>query len=94
MHDPVGSCGDEWRHVVDVAAAAGIGLDALLDAVLLVADAEIADDLVANPKKPARCAVLESHLDAGRGAVVTALVLEGTIRVGDTIVAEIGRAHV
>ena len=53
----------------------------------LVADVEIAEELVANPKKPAVAAVLESHLDQGRGPVVSALVEEGTLRVGDTIVA-------
>jgi translation initiation factor IF-2 len=55
--------------------------------LLLVSDAEIAEDLVANPKKPARAYVVESFLDQGRGPVVTALVEEGTLRVGDTIVA-------
>ncbi|GIU89508.1 MAG: hypothetical protein KatS3mg010_0607 [Acidimicrobiia bacterium] len=43
--------------------------------------------MVANPKKPAIAYVLESNLDPGRGPVVTALVQEGTLRVGDTIVA-------
>ncbi|GIU87316.1 MAG: hypothetical protein KatS3mg009_1831 [Acidimicrobiia bacterium] len=81
---------EEWGGatiVVDVAAPAGRGVDELLDAVLLVADAEIADELVANPKKPAVAYVLESNLDPGRGPVVTALVQEGTLRVGDTVVA-------
>ncbi len=81
---------EEWggdTMVVDVAAPVGLGVDDLLGAITLVADAEIADDLVANPKRPARAAVLESHLDAGRGPVVTALVEEGTLHVGDTIVA-------
>jgi translation initiation factor IF-2 len=73
--------------VVDVAAPTGVGVDDLLDSILLVADAELAEELVANPKRPARAAVLESHLEAGRGSVVTALVLEGTLAVGDTIVA-------
>jgi translation initiation factor IF-2 len=81
---------EEWGGstiVLDVAAPINVGVDELLDALLLVADAEIAEDLVANPKKPAKAYVLESNLDAGRGPVVTALVEEGTLRVGDTIVA-------
>ena len=73
--------------VVDVAAPIGLGVDDLLNAILLVADVEIADELVANPKRLARAAVLESNLDSGRGPVVTALVMEGTLHVGDTIVA-------
>ena len=81
---------EEWGGdtiVVDVAAPTGQGVDNLLDSLLLVADAEIAEDLVANPKKPAKAYVLESYLDQGRGPVVTALVEEGTLRVGDQMVA-------
>jgi translation initiation factor IF-2 len=81
---------EEWGGqtiVVDVAAPLGLGVDELLDATLLVSEAEIAEDLVANPKKPAKAYVLESNLDPGRGPVVTALIEEGTLHVGDTIVA-------
>jgi translation initiation factor IF-2 len=81
---------EEWGGdtiVLDVAAPTGAGVEELLDALLLVADAEIAEDLVANPKRPAKAYVLESYLDQGRGPVVTALVEEGTLRVGDQIVA-------
>jgi translation initiation factor IF-2 len=81
---------EEWggtTMVIDVAAPIGLGVDELLNAILLVADVEIAEELVANPKRLARAAVLESNLDAGRGPVVTALVMEGTLHVGDTIVA-------
>jgi translation initiation factor IF-2 len=81
---------EEWGGdtiVTDVSGTTGDGVEGLLDSLLLVADAEIAEDLVANPKKPARAYVLESHLDAGRGPVVTALVEEGTLSIGDTIVA-------
>ena len=70
-----------------MSAPTGQGVDALLDSVMLVADTYLAEDLVANPKKPAVAAVLEAHLDQGRGPVVSALVEEGTLRVGDTIVA-------
>ncbi|HEX4491485.1 MAG TPA: translation initiation factor IF-2 [Acidimicrobiia bacterium] len=81
---------EEWggtTMVVDVAAPIGLGIDELLNAILLVSDVEIVEELVANPKRLARAAVLESNLDAGRGPVVTALVMEGTLHVGDTIVA-------
>ncbi|MCU1430438.1 MAG: bacterial translation initiation factor 2 (bIF-2) [Actinomycetia bacterium] len=88
---------EEWGGdtiVVDTAAPAGIGVDDLLDSILLVADAQLAEDLRANPKRPAIASVLESHLDAGRGPVVSVLVDEGTIRVGDTIVAGPAWGHV
>ncbi len=81
---------EEWGGdtiVLDVSAPTGQGVEELLDALLLVADAEIAEDLVANPKRPAKAYVLESFLDQGRGPVVTALVEEGTLRIGDQIVA-------
>ncbi len=82
---------EEWGGdtiVVDVSAPTGQGIEELLDALLLVADAsEISQYLYANPKKLARADVLESHLDQGRGPVVTALVKEGTLGVGDIIVA-------
>src|SRR5215212_4570797 len=70
--------------VIDVAPPAGIGVDELLESILLVAEVE---ELAANPKSPARALVLESNLDQGRGPVVTALVERGTLRVGDPIVA-------
>ena len=70
--------------VIDVAPPAGIGVDELLESILLVAEVE---ELTANPKAPARAIVLESNLDQGRGPVVTALVERGTLRVGDPIVA-------
>jgi translation initiation factor IF-2 len=81
---------EEWGGdtiMIDVAAPSDTGVDDLLDALLLVSDAQIAEDLVANPKRPARASVLESHLDQGRGPVVTALVEEGTLSVGDIMVA-------
>jgi len=81
---------EEWggtTMVCEVAPPVDLGVDELLDAILLVADAEVADELVANPSAPARAYVLESHLDSGRGPVVTALVERGTLGVGDTIVA-------
>jgi translation initiation factor IF-2 len=70
---------------VDVAAKPGIGIDSLIDAVLLTADASL--DLRANPTKDARGVAIEANLDKGRGPVATVLVQAGTLHVGDAIVA-------
>jgi translation initiation factor IF-2 len=70
---------------VDVSALGNIGIDKLLDAVLLTADAGL--DLRANPNKDARGVAIEARLDKGRGAVATVLIQSGTLRVGDSIVA-------
>ncbi|MGO1801252.1 MAG: translation initiation factor IF-2 [Microbacteriaceae bacterium] len=70
---------------VDVSARQGTGIQELLDAVLLVADAGL--DLTANPNKLARGVAIEAKLDKGRGSVATVLIQSGTLRVGDSIVA-------
>jgi translation initiation factor IF-2 len=72
--------------VNEVAASAGIGVDELLESILLVADL-YDPPLGANPEAPARAFVLESNLDQGRGPVATVLVERGTLRVGDPVVA-------
>ncbi|HEY8308762.1 MAG TPA: translation initiation factor IF-2, partial [Lapillicoccus sp.] len=69
---------------VDVSAKAGENIDALLEAVLLTADAAL--DLRANPDKDARGVAIEANLDRGRGATATVLVQSGTLHVGDAIV--------
>ncbi len=74
---------------VDVSATARLGLDELLEAVVLTADASL--DLRANPDMPAQGVAIEAHLDKGRGPVATVLVHRGTLRTGDSIVA--GSAH-
>jgi translation initiation factor IF-2 len=74
---------------VDVSALTGVGIQNLLDAVLLTADAAL--DLRANPNRDARGVAIEANLDKGRGAVATVLIQSGTLRVGDSIVA--GAAH-
>ena len=74
---------------VDVSALTGAGLPALLDAVLLTADAAL--DLRANPDRDARGVAIEANLDKGRGSVATVLIQSGTLEVGDSIVA--GAAH-
>ncbi len=70
---------------VDISAKQGTNVDKLLEAVLLTADADL--DLRANPDMDARGATVEARLDKGRGAVATVLVQQGTLRIGDAIVA-------
>src|SRR5690606_6235807 len=74
---------------VDVAAKPGIGIDNLLEAILLTADATL--ELTAPVEGPAQGVAIEAHLDKGRGAVATVLVQKGTLRAGDSIV--VGSAH-
>jgi len=69
----------------EVSAKQKTNLDDLLERILLVADAEL--DLRANPGADASGFVIESRLDVGRGPVATVLVLRGTMRVGDAVVA-------
>ena len=69
---------------VDVSAREGIGIDDLLEAIILTADAEL--DLRANPDQDAQGVAIEAHLDRGRGPVATVLVQRGTLKVGDSIV--------
>jgi translation initiation factor IF-2 len=70
---------------IDVSALNNIGIESLLDAVLLTADAGL--DMRANPNKDARGVAIEARLDKGRGAVATVLIQSGTLEVGDPIVA-------
>ena len=70
---------------VDVSALKGGGIENLLEAVLLTADAAL--DLRANPNQDAQGVAIEAHLDRGRGPVATVLVQRGTLRPGDSIVA-------
>ncbi len=77
----------EWGgtyEFVDVSAREGTNLDSLLETILLVADLE---ELKGDPTGRARGAVIEAHLDKGRGPVATALVQKGTLNVGDALVA-------
>ncbi|MSV78193.1 MAG: translation initiation factor IF-2, partial [Actinobacteria bacterium] len=70
---------------IDVSAKQGLGIDELLEAVLLTADAAL--DLRANPHQDAQGVAIEAHLDRGRGPVATVLIQRGTLRNGDSIVA-------
>jgi translation initiation factor IF-2 len=78
---------EEWGGdtiFVNISALKKEGLDTLLEMVLLVADMQ---ELKANPKARPRGTVIEAKLDKGRGPVATVLVQNGTLKVGDIVVA-------
>ena len=78
---------EEWGGdtiMVPVSAKTGQGIDTLLEMVLLVADVQ---DYKANPDRKARGIIIEARLDKGRGPVATVLIKNGTLTIGDTIVA-------
>ncbi|MER3435503.1 MAG: translation initiation factor IF-2 [Leptolyngbya sp. ERB_1_1] len=78
---------EEWGGdtiMVPVSALTGDNLDTLLEMILLVSEVE---DLSANPDRPARGTVIEAHLDKAKGPVATLLIQNGTLRVGDVLVA-------
>jgi translation initiation factor IF-2 len=78
---------EEWGGdtiFVPISALKGEGLDALLEMILLVADV---NELKANPSARPRGTVIEARLDKGRGPVATVLVQNGTLKVGDIVVA-------
>jgi len=85
---------EEWggkNMFVDISAKKKIGIDELLETVLLEADVL---ELKANPDTFASGYVLEAKLDRGRGSVATVLVNRGTLRVGDALVAGLSYGHV
>ncbi len=78
---------EEWGGdtvCVEISAKQKLGLDDLLDMILLVADMQ---ELKADPRRPASGTVLEARLDRSRGPVATVLVQNGTLRVGDPFIA-------
>lgn len=78
---------EEWggdTPVIPVSAHTKEGLDDLLEMVTLVAEIK---ELKANPDRPAKGTVIEARLDKGRGPIATVLVQNGTLRVGNIIVA-------
>lgn len=86
---------EEWggdTPCIPISAKTKQGLDELLEMVLLVADMK---ELKANPDRAAKGTVIEARLDKGRGTIATVLVQNGTLRVGDTIVAgtSVGRVR-
>jgi translation initiation factor IF-2 len=77
---------EEWggdTMFIPVSAKTGMGIDTLLEMVLLVAEM---NDLKANPDRQAEGVVIEGELDKGKGAVATLLVQKGTLKIGDCIV--------
>ncbi|MFC1608912.1 translation initiation factor IF-2 [Patescibacteria group bacterium] len=82
---------EEWGGNIvanEVSAKNNIGIDDLLESILLVAEVE---ELVANPKRDGFGIVLESHLDPQKGPVSTVLVRTGSLKIGQDIVA--GKAY-
>lgn len=78
---------EEWggdTPCIKVSAKKNEGIDELLEMVLLIADLK---ELKANPNRHARGTVIEAKLDKGRGPVATILIQNGTLKVGDIIVA-------
>ncbi len=85
---------EEWGGdtvCVEVSAKKHINIDGLLEMVLLIADML---ELKANPNKPAKGTVIEAQIDKGRGPVATVLVQEGTLKVGDIVIAGTAVGHV
>ena len=79
--------------ICPISAKTGMGIDDLLENVVLLAEMQ---ELKANPNRAAKGAVIEARLDRGRGPVMTVLVQNGTLRKGDIIIAgtAVGRVRV
>ncbi|MGM0414274.1 MAG: translation initiation factor IF-2 [Bacillota bacterium] len=78
---------EEWGGktiCVEISALKGENIDELMEMVLLVAEME---DIKANPNRPAEGVIIEAELDKGRGAVATVLIKNGSLKVGDPILA-------
>lgn len=87
---------EEWGGdaiCVPVSAKTHMGIDSLLESILLVAEMA---ELKANPNRAAKGVVIEARLDKGRGPIATLLVQNGTLHVGDIVVAgqSVGRVRV
>ncbi len=87
---------EEWGGetiCVPVSAKTHMGIDSLLESILLVAEMA---ELKANPNRAAKGVVIEAKLDKGRGPVATLLVQNGTLNAGDIVVAgqSVGRVRV
>ena len=74
---------------VDVSAKSGVGIEKLLESIILTADAAL--DLRSSESQQAQGVAIEAHLDKGRGPVATVLVQRGVLKAGDSIV--VGDAH-
>ena len=85
---------EEWGGdvmCIPVSALTGMGIDDLLESVLLIAEVK---EYKANPDRRAKGIVIEAKLDRGRGPVATVLVQNGTLRSGDTVIAGTSVGHV
>ncbi|MBQ3265647.1 MAG: translation initiation factor IF-2 [Ruminococcus sp.] len=85
---------EEWggdTPCVPVSAKTGMGIDDLLEMVLLVADMK---ELKANPDRAAKGTVIEARLDKGRGPIASILIQNGTLHTGDVVVAGMAVGHV
>ncbi|SJZ31764.1 translation initiation factor IF-2 [Selenihalanaerobacter shriftii] len=85
---------EEWGGdtiCVPISALKKENIDGLLEMVTLVAEME---ELKANPDRPANGVIVEAELDKGRGAVATVLVQNGTLKIGDSIVAGLSHGRV
>jgi len=87
---------EEWGGetiVVPISAKTGMGVDKLLEMVVLTAEMA---ELKANPNRAAKGAVIEARLDKGRGPIMTVLVQNGTLHQGDIVIAgtAVGRVRV
>ena len=85
---------EEWGGntiCVPISAKKRINIDALLEAVLLVSEIK---DLKGNPKKKGTGTVLEAKIDKGRGVVATVLVSNGTLHIGDSVIAGVATGKV
>ena len=87
---------EEWGGdtiIVPISAKTGMGLDELLEMVLLTAEVQ---ELKANPNRRAKGTVIEARLDKNRGPVATVLVQNGTLKQGDIVIAgtAVGRVRV
>ncbi len=90
----VGLIPDEWDGdtiVVPVSATEQIGLEDLLEAILLVADTT---EILANPKGKLIGTVIEAERDRSKGVIATILVQNGTLEVGDTLVAGLSHGRI
>jgi translation initiation factor IF-2 len=87
----VGLVPDDWDGdtlVVPLSAKQGLGIEDLLEAILLVADNM---NILANPEGHTIGTVIEAEIDRARGVLATLLIQNGTLSVGDTVL--VGRAH-
>ena len=78
---------EEWGGdtiIVPISAKTGMGIEELLENLVVLAEVQ---ELKANPNRAAKGTVIEARLDKGRGPIMTVLVQNGTLKLGDIIIA-------